>query len=415
MLLRLLLIAVLMVTSNESHAAARRAAIIDIETNDLSDLEKTALLSTIRERVDRLRIWSLVPNSEIESVLVESSSVEQEFRRDLEIADKAHQVMVGSIAEATALYRESEFDRALALLETAWSMVSEANLKLSAETMQDLFRLKGAVLTLLGDLATAKNVFALWKSVDNAAAIADDIFPPIVIETFQAATLVKALEKRSWTYTTPLGAVGIKYLGFRMEQSLAEDKASLELPLLVPDPGVVVERQGFRSSIFKLDGLPDQVLLQTLQTKRRSTKGLFAPTGQLAPHPELKFFVAHLKAWVLFLGSVTRKNDQFTLLGQWYEGPTGRLSEVREVSDAQLSQAIEALIGRMVDDISSDGTLREAGKSPETLWLQESSPKPFYKTWWFWTLSSLALAGAGIGTYLAVSKDDSFRFEVHTP
>jgi hypothetical protein len=185
---------------------------------------------------------------------------------------------------------------------------------------------------------------------------------------------------------------------------------------------VVVEHEGYGPAIFAMKELPQEVKLTSVRDRRLVTRGLFSPLNGGTPSVELKKLMVSLDLAVVFLGSANKDLDgRWLMRGQWLEAATGRSSPVLQAADLQLSVAVRTLVKELLEFLDSEGRVIAAKPSAPVVLATndkqisqepESTEKPFYKTWWFWTLVGAGAVGVGAGTYLLMNPSESLQVKV---
>jgi hypothetical protein len=182
---------------------------------------------------------------------------------------------------------------------------------------------------------------------------------------------------------------------------------------------ILLEREGYAPQLLELDRLPKEVKFNSIKDRKFSTRGLLGPIGSETPPVELRRVMVLLDLSVIFLGSAARDlNGQWILKGQWLEN-SNRTSPVIAKTNSTIDETAKELIAELLTFITPEGQILtdrkiKAAESfearPEEVTIAES--KPFYKTWWFWSLVGAGAIGAGVGGYYLLKPDETLRLQV---
>lgn len=390
--------------------ASKRLAIVDAETEFVSDEQRAELLESLRDRFAVQSAAKVISASEIESRLVSKDPLENETKQLRESHEARATEIEKNIEEAKRYYLASQFDEALTILSAALESLNGAVLALGPETVTEILHLSAACYFFNGDESKAKIQLASLLDLDSGAIVDAQRFPPPFVELFNQ---VKAERRYSWqSLERSSAAKGIrgKLLGFPLNIS-ENNSVNLSLPLKHPIWGtktVVLEADGFAPLLFAVDLVPSKFEFRPLSGARMSTKGLFKPIGNSTAPVEIKRIASELSADIVLLLQAARESDsQWALQGQLLELQTNVTSPTIDAKAMDMGASIEKLVSGLLDYISYEGrVLPEKNVPPEDI-EEIAAAKPVYKTWWFWTLLGAAAVGAGVGGYLVLNQDDS--------
>jgi hypothetical protein len=230
--------------------------------------------------------------------------------------------------------------------------------------MVDAYRLKGLCLSAVGRLEGAVGAFRRLLSIDPTFRLSRDVSPKLAPPFFKAL----AMEQKpiSLAHTPP-----------KLVKSLAGHEMEV---VLKDDPFGMVN--GIRLVFWGEDGTENKV-----------------ETSLDGPGKVLMNLPLNIKGTTIsYCFEATTKSG----------GVLNRLGTKDKPFDLQVPGARPALVlgrppsGTEMLSTSALATNEKlaagAGTEPE----KKSKGRPFYKTWWFWTVVGVAVAGAAAGTTIAI-------------
>ncbi|MDB5038379.1 MAG: hypothetical protein JWQ35_1907 [Bacteriovoracaceae bacterium] len=397
--------------------APKRVGIIDIESTVLDPNDKESLLSLVRERIAATKLMTAVKADELESKLLQKNPLQKDSEKLMSDHENKKAEIEKQVADARNDYLSSRFDEAIAALQTAFSGLPEASLLLTPDMPSDILKMLAASYFFLGDEAKAKTYLSALLDLDSDALLDAEKYPPPLIEIFNSIKKEAREPLDTWTFESSQKEFKVSFLGFVQPVTEEAAKLTLHLPIkhsLFGAQNIVLSKEGFAPVIAPLSHLPKEVRFVSIEDRRRPTRGLFGPIVSGTPSAELKWFTNTFQLSIIFLGSAEKNADGIWFLkGQWLETPTSRTSAISESSHENISIAVDHLIDQMMLTLPTDKIQAEPiAETGSTSSMEIVEKKPFYKTWWFWTLAGVGVAGAGAGAYLFLKPESTLQFQM---
>lgn len=394
----------------------RRLAVIDVDAEFISPEEKTELLRLVKLRMENQRALSLIRDEEINSLTATKNSVRDDVERVKAEHIQRHQELEKALAEAEKYYLASQFEEAIPVLEGALLNLSGAALVMTPELPSAILKLLAACQYFVGKENSSKISMATLLDFNDAESLDPQKFPPPLIDLFNQ---VKRENRFVWPVvqlSSNVKTVRASLWGKPLEVQ-SSDGIILSLPQNHPILGskaIVLEADDHAPIVFIADKAPQELKFVSTLDRRLPTRGLFRPIGSLTPPVELKRLVANVKADVVFLGSAERLQDgSIVLEGQWLEDKTNRTSPVVRAQNRRIADAVEVLMSQLMDYLSPEGIVLGEKSVPYEERPEEVVGKPYYETWWFWTVVGVAAAtGLGVGGYFLFKPDDKLKVRI---
>ncbi len=398
-----------------SAATPRRLAIVEIETDYLGDDEKAEILKGLKRRLAVSQAYQGIPDAELKAAF----SKPNPLRLKVEETIKEHAQRYGEIQEqlkeAERLYAASEFEKSVTVLESSFLSLNSAVLALQRDLPVEILTMLAASEFFLDHQAKAKVYLGSLLDLDPGAILSAQKFPPEFLELFN-----KVREDIRYTWQIlerPSNVKGVqgKFMGQSIEIEEGET-LKVNLPLGHPvweSRAVVLEAEGYAPIIFSLAKPPKKLEFVSIQDERANLKGLFKPIGNSTAPTELRRVSSRLKADLVLLASAERlESGSIKLNAQWIEEGTGVTSPVVEAKDPSIATVVEKVSSRLLEFISPDGRVQS-----EKFVSFEDEPRaavkrPYYQTWWFWTLLGVATVGGATGSYFLLKKDDRLKVQL---
>ncbi|MBN8554713.1 MAG: hypothetical protein J0L93_04640 [Deltaproteobacteria bacterium] len=402
--------------------ATKRLGVVEIEADTISNPDKQRILQSIRDNLKEQRLMVVVSDEEIESKLVQKSKNRNEFEKLRVDSQRRKNELERKVEEGKKFYLASQFEETIGALHSAFKSLKEIAAPASPQVTDEILKLTAASHYFLGNEDQAKVYLSAILDINPSAELSAEQFPPNFIQVFELLRQENRFAFKTWTFEGGGKDVKATIYGYPLNFEGGES-SSVKLPLDHPIWGrasILLEKEGALPELFSLDQLPKEVRFQSMKDRRIATKGLFAPLGKETPPVELKKIMVLLNLSAVFLGSaVLDLKNQWIIKGQWLESSTNRVSPVITKADANYTQATREVVQELLTFISPEGRIlndRKILPSAGELNGEEvaiESSKPFYKTWWFWSLVGAGALGAGVGTYFAVtSQQDRLKVQV---
>jgi len=402
-------------SSSLTAQASKRLALVDLESDFLSPEDKAQALNLLSQRFRDLRTLSTMRMDEVHAKLQQKNKVRAEVEKVRAGQANKKIEIERSLEEAQKYYLASQFEEAITLLNGSLLALNAAALVMNPELPTAILKLLAASHYFQGNEPQARFQISALLDLDPSALIDAQKYPPNFIELFNQ---IKAETRQSWEVLQLASNVkGIRghFMGHKIEITEGET-IGLRLPVRNPFWGskaVVLEADNFAPILFALDRPPTSLEFVSIEDQKTSTSGLLRPIGNSTAPMELKKLVLLLGADVVFLGALERaENGRLQMSGQWLEEPSGRSSPVVRVAARDIPNVVEKLVSEMLDYISPDGAVLGEKFVPYEERPEMAVGKPFYKTWWFWTIAGAAIVGTGVGTYLLLNQSDTVRVRV---
>lgn len=398
----------------------KRVGVVDLESNFGSFEERRNLLNAIRARLAAKLNWYVLSEQETESRLVQSSAIKSDLEHELQDQEKRKAEVKGLLEQGKNFYLGSQFEDAVRSLDSAFKSLNSIALVVTPELPLEILKYLAAAHFFLGEEEVAKSFLSASLEVDPSAAVETDRFPPPFIQVFNSIQSSQLTSWDLWQADASVSGLRAKFLGIELKVTEEKGKISLKVPRghsVLGSQMLVLFKEDFKPSSFLLANLPSSVRLDTTQSSRRPTKGLFVPlVPDVTPPTELKWFQDQLQVSNLFLGSVFKDTEgHWSARVQVLEAKTNRLSAIVSSTHENLSTAVDQAVDQLLLSVDRDSAPPKsisAGRSSEATLSPSDSEPAFYKTWWFWTLAGGVAAGAGVGTYLLLNQKDSLQFEM---
>lgn len=397
----------------------KRLGVVDVETDGLLAPEKIQLLEMFRKRLAEQRILLVVRQEEINSYLVQKNPLREKIKAEILLQENRLSEAKQLLQEGWRYYRASQFGESINVLESAWKALDSAPLVVDLNTVLEIL---GLLVSCHFFEANEDQALSYMKTIlDLSPAHFLDVkkFPPPVVDFFNEA---KKEDRYIWKNVEIAGdlegAMG-KFLG----RGIPIRSNTISLPSDHPDLGtkpIVLYKENVAPVVYQMDKLPSRIEFESLGDKRVSTKGLFMPMGEFVTPPlPLKSLLQKMNLSVALLAFATKDlNQNYVLKGQWLETRTSRTSPVVEKRGQSLEKTVDQTVEELLKYISPDGqvmsdvNLSSGNVGAPFAEIEASSSKAFYKTWWFWTLVGVGVAGVGTGSYFLFKPDDTLKFSV---
>ncbi len=406
--------------------SVKRTGVIDVDSDVLSDADKASVIAFVKDRFAKETYLSLVRDEEIDENLVEKNRLRAQVERlrldhENRLADLKTQ-----FNEALKFYQASQFEEAIGVLEAAWSSLKTAALVMDTTLPSEILKLLAACHFFMGEESKSKQEFVTLLDLDPESLLSAQRFPPALQELYGKAKAEKRFERKFWTVGSSVQGIRANLLGYPIDFQEGE-KTSFKIPLghpILGDQVLVVEKEGFVPLLISLKSLPTTLNWQPTSDQRQSTKGLFSPVGSLTPPVELKKIIQKLNLDLIFLNHVGRDpSGKWMVKAQLLEQPSGRTTPIVQRVNASLREALTEICNELLSYVSPEGAIltnpqRRAAEAQAQaaekaqVSAESGEDRPFYKTWWFWTIVGVGVAGAGVGAFLLLKPEDSFKFEV---
>jgi Skp family chaperone for outer membrane proteins len=425
-MLRCGLLLVLMGVASHSLFAQsqRRLGVVDIESSVLSPQERESLLEALRARAAKKSTYKVLSSDEIRSKLHEKNPLRVEYEKNLSDQETLKTEFEAKIQDGKNDYLASRFEEATALFDEAWAGLKNLSLVIRPEWPIEILKLRAASYFFLGEESKARADLATLLDLDPSAALEVDRFPPSFVQIFNSVQSEPRYVWQVWQPQTSDRGVSANLLGVALPVIEGDKGLTIRIPRNHPVLGnqtIVLKREGSVPIVESFEKLPSVVQFRSLGDRTHPTQGLFAPLlpGN-SPPKEFKWFEENLQLAASFLGSVHRDTrGAWVLEGQLLESKTLRASMIATSSGEDLKALAEQVVDQLLGSVSKSGEViveRPPVFSGETVQKSDlRSPKAFYKTWWFWTLAGVGVAGASVGTYFLLNPEKKLEFQLKGP
>jgi hypothetical protein len=412
----------LTVASGQMSAAEikKRIGVIDLESSELSPAQKKDALGIIRTRLAARNNWYVISTQEVENKLMQASTAKAGLEKILREQSDALSEVEREFEKGKNLYLSSRFDEAIHSFEGAFEILGRVSLVLKSPLPIEILKYLAASTFFQGDQSKAKNYLEAALALDPAFALEADRFPPPLLELLGSLHGAHRDDWEKWEAELDgdTHVIRASFLGVDLNVAQENKKISLSLPKknsIFQNQVIVLNAEGSVPQSFALASLPTTIHFESTEPKRRPTTGLFIPIHpDQTPSAELKWFQDQLQASLLFLGAVSKDSQGSWLVRvQTLESRTNRLSAIASSASDHLNVALEQAVDQLLlsSNENSSHSLSPVGRDDLPAELSTQS-KPFYKTWWFWTVAGAGLVGAGVGAFVLLNQKESLAFEM---
>lgn len=397
-----------------------KVGIVDWESKSLQRDDRQTKLQEIKTRLLAKRPISLVSESEIAQTLSTKntlkSEVESKRNQDNERIQSAREVMV----RAEDFYRASKFEESLEGLNAVIDTQMQYPVVADKDLTQKALSLMGVCLFFMGAEDKARNVFGALADLDPEYDLSEEQYPPPVLALFKEVKSAQRFRDHAWRFESSQKQAKALLMGYERPVNEEEGNLVVSLPAGHPFLGkskVALIKDDFAPVEFSIDALPLKIDWKTLKDTSLPTDKIFSLSAAKNPSAQLKALLSKWDSTIAFMGRVEKGIDgRWGYQGLWLDSLSLKSSPVVSISDVNDSKAQERFVDELLlylgDDlrvIASDDS--EAQTRPSLV----QASKPFYQTWWFWTLAGVGLTGVGLGTYFMLTAETTHKFSIVGP
>lgn len=405
--------------STQVYGQVADLAIVDAETEAVSDEERKAFLMALREKMSEQSAFRILREDDIKAKLTVENDLAKRVQELRASQQRRYSQLKSQFSEARQGYSSSRFAESISIFENIWRSLNSVSLVLEWSFTEELLFYWASLEYLSGEEVKARTYFGTLLDLSPQAFIDINLFPPNVVEFFNRIKSAPRYPYRAQFVKTNQ-AFEAKVLGKRLETRVVEGGVEIVAPFghsVAGNAALALEAEGHAPRFVRLKELPDEIRFRSLQAEPLKTSQLFGVLGTLTRSPALNEVVSLLDVDVVLLADLSKDLDsKYLARAQWLELMTDRRSSIVTASD----RGIEALSAKLKDKLlaflSPEGKVISASES-------EFSPKPpqslvrrrqkrFYETWWFWTAVGAGIVGGGVGGYFLFKPDDKTRFVV---
>lgn len=399
-------------------SSGRSVAFVDIDSSDLSASEKRAFLAQLRSKMQKWNVWAVVSEAEQEDKLtvnsIEKLSIEEAQKKSKEAFER----LSSRLNQAKEVFSQSQFPSAISLFEAMTEDLSVALFDLNPEFTREFFQYFAASKYFDGSVEQAREIYRSLRRLDPLHRLDVNKFPPDLIEALEVPLRNRDEDFKTWKFSSTQKDFELRYFGFSLPILESSNQYEVVLPprdRLLDQSKILLMRDGMITVLVDPANAPSEIKWISSEAQKKHSRGLFAAVGRMSPPAELKSVMQRLGVSVVLLSTLSRQGDMWTLEGQWFEGRTNRLSVLKKVKSDSLAMAGDSLIDDLVAEISSDGRVIDPERPLDPRLAQkinEDKNRPYYKQWWFWAATGLAVAGVGVGTYYVLNSKDVTKFQL---